>query len=133
MTGVSYLESSPRLRSESTPLAQIVLAVLTSLYALLTMQTAGFLAYADVDTHRAFSANGAVYDGQGNRITGLAALWHTYSALGWGVLALALLIGVASMWRAIGSRRTPAAWLLLATVGALASSFWLLNADRIQL
>ncbi len=134
MTGVSYYESSPpRVRSESTPVLQIFIGVLASLYAFMTVQMAGFITVVDLSSNRAFTSGGQVYDGLGRRITGWSAAWQQYGALGWALFAVALLIGIAWTWRAIGRRRTPTAWFLLAGVGALASLFWLLNATRFSL
>jgi hypothetical protein len=134
MTTVSYYEQSlPRLRAEGTPVLQIFVGVLASLYAFMTVQMAGFVAVVGLSTNHAFTSDGQVYDAVGRRITGWSAMWQQYGALGWALFAVALLIGVAWTWRAIGRRRTPTAWFLLAGVGALASMFWLLNAARFHL
>ena len=103
--------------------------MLISLGTLLTVQMAALTAYLDV-----FAGPGGLkarrYDDLGRPFTGLHQVWSQYGPLLWGVYALALLVGLALMWRTILTHPPRAGWGWVPTLIALCAVFWALNLDR---
>jgi hypothetical protein len=118
-------------RTPNASITQVVAGVLVSLFAMLTVQMSALTAYVDV--FGSPDGPGRSYDELGRRFTGVSQAWHQFGSLLWGVYAVALLIGVAWMWRLILTRPPRAAWAFIPAALAVSAVFWLLNLDRFYL
>lgn len=130
MPVMSLIQSRrPERRTQSASIPQVVAGTLVSLLAMLSVQMSALTAYVDV-----FAGPEGIgsrdTDQLGHPLSGWPQFWHQYGSLLWGVYALALLLAVVWMWRAILTRPTRGAWGIVPVVLMLSLVFWALNLDR---